>query len=136
MISWRSAIVAGALLAGCTGSEQVAVPDAASVGTIEVCSVGCIKTGDAAFIAQATKALAGFRGGWQTELQMTLSTGWFTYPTSKESVVFRDKQGRTALVLWFGPDWMGARVESNRYFRKVRQSEVAPLRAALRMKRP
>ncbi len=68
---------------------------------------------------------------------MALTTGWFTYPTPKDSVVFRDTDGEAPLVFWFGPGWMGSAVtidhERKRYFRKVTETEVSNLRSALRI---
>jgi hypothetical protein len=58
-------------------------------------------------------------------------------PTPEDTVGIRDKDGKTLLVLWFGPGWMGSAVTDERgrkrYFRKVTADEVAELRATLRM---
>jgi hypothetical protein len=71
---------------------------------------------------------------------MTLTTGWFTYPTPEDSVGIRDKSGETPVVFWFGPGWMGSVVTGDggrkRYFRKVTVNEVAEFREALRMTSP
>lgn len=39
------------------------------------------------------------------------SLSWHTYPTPQASVVFRVKDDSQHFVLWFGPNWVGARAE-------------------------
>lgn len=39
------------------------------------------------------------------------SLSWHTYPTPEASVVFRLKEDSQHFVLWFGPNWVGARAE-------------------------
>ena len=68
---------------------------------------------------------------------MALTTGWFTYPTPEHKVLFRDREGKAVVVIWFGPGWMGAAVYEGgdrvKYFRKTMAEEVRPLRQALRI---
>ena len=84
------AIAAGLLLAGCSGSEQVSIPDAANVAAIEICRGGCkagkLSSADRGYIAQAVKATAAYGAGWQAEWQMQLSTAQMKIPPPEDSV--------------------------------------------------
>ena len=135
-----------ALLAVCAviyGCSAVPVPPKHSISTIEICSGrhdcnnGKYKIEDLDSIGLAVDKLLPFESGWQTETQMALTTGWFTYPTPEDRVLFRNRDGKSVLVVWFGTGWMGAAVYdgSNRgkYFRKTSAEEVKPLRDALRI---
>jgi len=125
------------------GCSAVPLPPKSSVSTIEICSGrhdcnnGKFKIEDSESISQAIDTLLPFQSGWQTESQMALTTGWFTYPTPEDSVLFRNRDGKVALVIWFGPGWMGAAVyggsSQGKYFRKVSDEEVKSLRSALRI---
>lgn len=125
------------------GCSQISIPTKSAITVINICSGrhdcnnGKLKIEDPESISQVIDALAPFQDGWQTENQMALTTGWFTYPTPEDSVGFRDRYDKSHLVIWFGVGWMGARVDhgDNRgtYFRKVSAEEVKPLRAALRI---
>lgn len=125
------------------GCSAVPLPTKSSVSTIEVCSGrhdcnnGKFKIEDAESISRAIETLLPFQSGWQTEGQMALTTGWLTYPTPEDSVLFRDRRGKAELVIWFGPGWMGAALyggsSQGKYFRKVSDEDVKLLRSALRI---
>lgn len=128
------------LVAGC-GSGHVALPAPDQIERIDVCAgnSGCSfakhSISDPAAIAEVVGAMAAHRTGWQTETAMALTTGWLTFPTPVDSASIRDRQGKTPVVLWFGPGWMGSAVTDEvgrkRYFRKVPENQVSGLRAAL-----
>lgn len=125
------------------GCSAIPLPPKSSVSVIEICSGrhdcnnGEFKIKDSESIGQAIDTLLPFQGGWQTESQMAFTTGWFTYPTPEDSVLFRDQNGKADLVIWFGPGWMGAAVygggSQGKYFRKVSEEEVKSLRSTLRI---
>src|SRR5256885_983858 len=130
------------LLAAC-GAETIALPAPETIVRIDVCAgyINCDggkhSITERSVIDAIAKAASAHRTGWQTETQMALTTGWFTYPTPQDSAAFYDAKGKAPLVLWFGPGWMGSAVtddhERKRYFRKATDSEVSNLRAALRL---
>ena len=147
---WRRSLLlawfAAGCLFGCSGSETILVPDAASVGAIDVCqgrkncNFGKFSITDTASIYNVVQVTSNYAKGWQTERQMALSTGWLTYPTPESSAVFQVTSG-SYLVLWFGPGWMGAAVDSKdtgrvRYFRKISEEDSTQIRSALRITRP
>ncbi len=125
------------------GCSAVPLPPKSSISTIEICSgrhdcnSGKFKIEDSESINKAIDMLLPFEGGWQTENQMPLTTAWFTYPTPEDSALFRDRDGKAAFVIWFGPGWMGAAAyggsSQGKYFRKVSDEEVKSLRSALRI---
>ena len=119
------------------------MPPEASIAAIEVCSgrhscsEGKYKIEDTRSIALAIEQLKPFQKGWKTETQMALTTGWFTYPTPQDTILIRGNDGKTSLVVWFGPGWMGADVYAGsgkgRYFRSEGAEDVKLLRNALRL---
>lgn len=125
------------------GCSSVPVPSKHSISTIEICSGrhdcnnGKFKIEDVDSIGLAVDRLLPFESGWQTETQMALTTGWFTYPTPEDRALFRNRDGKAILVVWFGTGWMGAAVydgsNRERYFRKTSAEEVKLLREALRI---
>ena len=130
-------VVAAGLLAGCSESLPIPAPEQIERINVRVssdCSTSYSIT-DAATIAEIVRAASAHQSGWQTERQMALTTGWFTYPTPLDSVGIRAKNGDTPFVIWFGHGWMGSAVTDQdgrrRYFRKVTAAEVAALRESL-----
>jgi hypothetical protein len=134
-------LLASVLICGaCQGNERIALPEAHRIASIQVTAGrASLKNSitDPADVSRVLQAASALAAGWQTERQMALTTGWFTYPTPQDSAAFRDLDGSTPLVLWFGPGWFGCAVTDDagrkRYFRKVTDREVADLRAALRI---
>jgi hypothetical protein len=140
LINRFSLLVLCVVLCGCSA---VPIPPKSSISIIEICSGrhncnnGKYKIEDVDSIGLAIDKLLPFKNGWQTETQMALTTGWFTYPTPEDDVLFRNRDGKAVFVIWFGTGWMGAAVydgnSQDKYFRKTTAEEVKSLRAALRI---
>ena len=54
-------------------------------------------------IERALKLISENNRGWETS--------WNTFPTPSASAVFETEKQSPHLVLWFGKNWLGARVE-------------------------
>jgi hypothetical protein len=90
------------------GEIAVRIPSPDAITTIKVSqpkgqSVRDIT--DRAKIARVLALVAKHNRGW--------NVSWFTFPTPSASASFTTNDKPSIFILWFGPDWVGARAVSN-----------------------
>ncbi len=133
------------LLAGC-GSEVLYIPAQADIQEINICqgssncNIGKSRINDKKVIENALQETLKYSQSWQTELEMALTTGWLTYPSPNDTVVFKGRDDNMLLVLWFGTGWMGSvqikEGKHSKLFKRVSAQDVKSLRHILSMQNP
>jgi len=93
------------LLAGCAPKIVLDVPAANIVASVEVSNGYSEKQEhvlrDPKPILEALDLVRRNNSGWSLPLD--------TFPTPKAQATFKDSNNAVVFVLWFGPDWVGAR---------------------------
>ena len=101
------------------------------------CSDGKKTIKDESEINKVLSELKSHETGWETEFIMAITRGFFTFPGGDDSALFRFKNTKNYLVIWFGPGWMGAKMFKKgkpvRYFKKVSIEQKRGLLTALSM---
>lgn len=102
---WLWLLLATVSVAACSAPShtiKVPLPNAVSEITVSVKRGDQSKRAirDRIIIERVIKLIAENNSGW--------TKGLFTFPTPSASAVLSSEDGSVHLVLWFGPDWMGA----------------------------
>ena len=92
-------------LAGCEPQIVLDLPSADTIVAIEI-SDGYVQKQEhtlksSQVIFQVMRLVQRNNSGW--------SVPFGTFPTPKASAAFKNRNGTIDFVLWFGPDWVGAR---------------------------
>ncbi|RJG09745.1 hypothetical protein D3879_16895 [Pseudomonas cavernicola] len=103
-----------------------------------MCNIAEYTINDERSIRTVLGETAKLSQSWQTESEMALTTGWFTYPTPRDTAGFRGFNDEHLFVLWFGGNWIGTRkiIEGKhvRLFKRTTPEELKALRTSLKMK--
>ena len=105
------------LLCSCaTPKLTLSIPAPEAVGSVEISDGYLDKKQqhivyDRKTISDALRLVEGHNSGW--------SVPFGTFPTPKASASFNAQDGTVLFVLWFGPEWIGARSFQGEYNENV-----------------
>ena len=93
------------LLAACNEIEPLSIPSAEEIESIQVYE-GVLEERKLVREITAQNEIAEILAFIQANNSGWHST-WHTYPTPEATAVFRAKTKGVAMLLWFGPNWVG-----------------------------